>query len=109
MDRAWVFLSCVVPRSTGISRSSPTSVSQRDSTGGLTEARFLLMIPGHTKFSPGPVFAQLAHTFYKVDVFTTAARYGKAKELHAADLKTWKDELSTVYRSVPGIKGEVKA
>ena len=75
-----------------------------------TSVRFMLLIPGHTKFIPDSLFARLAHSYIGPDVFTTkdlidiAARYGTATELSASLIKSWKTSVTTSYNPVPNIK-----
>lgn len=73
-------------------------------------ARLILMVPGHTKFSPDELFARLSHTYYRQDVFLLSnlhaitARYGEATSLDATSIMLWKDQLSKAYKSIPDIK-----
>ena len=66
--------------------------------------------PGHTKFSPDELFACIAHSFYKEDVFTgeelayITARYSFTSLLDATGIKNWRARLPVAYKPVPNIK-----
>lgn len=85
-------------------------LGQLVNSGRLQTVRLLLMIPGHTKFSPDEVFARVSHTYYNQDVFTgeelaaITSQYGLTYTLDASGIKKWRSMLPTVYRPVPNIK-----
>ncbi len=68
------------------------------------------MIPGHTKFEPDSMFAQIANRFYKTDVFNTkellqviGACSAVPHEMCSRDLRRWKGSLEAKYVEVPRI------
>ena len=85
-------------------------LGQLAKSGRFCSVRLLLMIPGHTKFSPDEMFARVAHTFYKADVLTEeelrdiTSRYSLTYICGGDDRKRWKAVLSPVYKPVPNIK-----
>ena len=85
-------------------------LGQLVNAGRFDSTRLLLMIPGHTKFSPDEAFARVAHTFYKEDVFTgeelavITGKYGLTYTLDGGGILRWKSVLPGLYKPVPGIK-----
>ena len=79
-------------------------------SGRFKSLRLILMVPGHTKFSPDELFARLSHSYYRQDVFrledlrAIASRYGEATTLDGTSIMLWKDELSKAYSAIPDIK-----
>ena len=79
-------------------------------SGRFKSLRLILMVPGHTKFSPDESFARLSHSYYRQDVFcledlrAIASRYGEATTLDGTSIMLWKDELSKAYGAIPDIK-----
>ena len=79
-------------------------------SGRFKSLRLILMVPGHTKFSPDELFARLSHSYYRQDVFrledlrAIASRFGEATTLDGTSIMLWKDELSKAYGAIPDIK-----
>lgn len=68
------------------------------------------MVPGHTKFEPDTIFAQIANRFYKTDVFNTnellqviGACDAVPHEIASRCLRRWKEALAEKYVDIPRV------
>ncbi len=72
--------------------------------------RFCFMVAGHTKFAPDRLFAQVANSYNKEDVFTIS-ELSKICSLHAhtriddgVDVLQWRQATSLKYSDLPGTR-----
>ncbi len=72
--------------------------------------RVSFMVPGHTKFDVDNLFARIAHTYSKSDVFSIedlvniATRFALTFHREAQDVCYWKKSIKTKYSKLNNIK-----
>ena len=68
------------------------------------------MIAGHTKFEPDRLFAKIAKTYIKSDVYTTkdlaalASNYADVVTDDGEVVCTWREAVGEKYTKLPGIR-----
>ena len=78
--------------------------------GMLDTIRTPFLITGHTKFAPDRVFASVANSYNKSDVFNCqelidiASRYATATEETGVHILHWREELDKKYTLLSGIR-----
>jgi hypothetical protein len=78
--------------------------------GMLDTIRTPFLITGHTKFAPDRVFASVANSYNKSDVFNCqelidiASRYATAAEETGVHILHWREELDKKYTLLSGIR-----
>ena len=77
--------------------------------GRFESVRFFYLVVGHTKFEPDILFASVAKTFYKRDVFciemlqAIAEQYSTSYLFGADQIQQWQSVLEEKYLPLPGI------
>ena len=78
--------------------------------GVLDMIRLPFLVTGHTKFAPDRLFASIANSYNKSDVFTCqelveiASRYATACEETGVNILLWRQQLDKKYAELPGIR-----
>ena len=78
--------------------------------GMLDSVRTPFLVTGHTKFAPDRVFASIANSYNKLDVFNCqelidiASRYATATEEIGMHILHWRQELDKKYTQLAGIR-----
>lgn len=79
-------------------------------SGILDYLRVSFLIAGHTKFAPDRLFSQIANTYNRSDVFSTAelseviSNYGLSTIDTGEIVRPWRDVLATKHKKIPGIR-----
>lgn len=74
--------------------------------GRFSSVRFVYLTVGHTKFDPDKLFSKIAHTFYKLDVFSIEMLHAIAVQ-HSTSLPDYYDNgriLEKRYSAIPRAK-----
>ena len=77
--------------------------------GRFESVRFIYLVVGHTKFEPDRLFASIAKTFYKRDVFciemlqAIAELYATSYVFQSDQIMQWRSVLEEKYSALPGI------
>ena len=84
--------------------------SEMISKGRFKRVILSYMVPGHTKFGPDLMFAQIANTFYKTDVFNKKELLSLIKscdincvDMPASNVYRWKGRLTEKYCELKSI------
>ena len=77
--------------------------------GRFESVRFFYLVVGHTKFEPDRLFASIAKTFYKRDVFciemlqAISELYSTSYVFKSCQMMQWRSVLGEKYCTLPGI------
>ncbi len=77
--------------------------------GQLDYIRFCFMVAGHTKFTPDRLFAQIANSYNKEDVFTMSelqaicSSHAHTTVDDGTAVLQWRESISTKYSDLPGV------